>query len=797
MSRKRQPPRTSTGQSRAARREQGGASMLPFAKHVDNITLAAREGDLLQVIHLQGFSFETADTEELNYRKTVRDTMLRSLATSRLALYHHIIRRRVDPELEGTFTNQFTGAIDRAWKGRISSKKLLANDLFLTLVRRPSQGQMGWLDGLLQAGSSANAASSLARERRDLDATREGLLAALAPYGPRVLSVYDGPQGKCSELLELFACIYNGSYRPVGLATRDVSAAIPCRRVSFGSDALELAPTGDQRASFGAIISLKEYPPHTSPGQFDNLMRLPHEFVLTESFAFADRQNALDRMNLALRRMRAADDDARTLQADLVLAKDDLSAGRAAFGEHHITVLVRSDQLDSLHEAAGEVQAALSEVGAIAVREQSALEPSFWAQFPGAFKFIPRRSLISSANFAGMASFHNHPLGQAQANHWGPAVTVLETTASSPYFFNFHRGDLGNFLIIGPSGTGKTVLLNFLLAQAQKFNPRIVFFDKDRGAEIFLRAMNARYEVLRPGQPTGFNPLQLPDTSANRRFLQMWCARLLTSHGEVLTSDDMAVISDAVSANFDQAPGLRRLRFFRELFTGLRRPSTGDLAARLSPWVGTGDRAWLFDNDADLIDLSARSIGFDMSQVLDDALLRTPVMMYLFHCVEQRLDGDPTIIVVDEGWKALDDEVFVARIRDWEKTIRKRNGIVGFATQNAGDALESRIASAIIEQSATQIFLPNPKARAEDYCQGFGLTVHELDLIRTLPDTSRCFLIKHGRDSVVARLNLSGLPELLTVLSGSERSVRLLDGLRAQFGDDPASWLPRLLAEAR
>jgi type IV secretion system protein VirB4 len=186
-----------------------------------------------------------------------------------------------------------------------------------------------------------------------------------------------------------------------------------------------------------------------------------------------------------------------------------------------------------------------------------------------------------------------------------------------------------------------------------------------------------------------------------------------------------------------------------------------------------------------------------MSQVLDDALLRTPAMMYLFHCVEQRLDGDPTIIVVDEGWKALDDEVFVARIRDWEKTIRKRNGIVGFATQNAGDALESRIASAIIEQSATQIFLPNPKARAEDYCQGFGLTVHELDLIRTLPDTSRCFLIKHGRDSVVARLNLSGLPELLTVLSGSERSVRLLDGLRAQFGDDPASWLPRLLAEAR
>jgi type IV secretion system protein VirB4 len=797
MTRGSSPFGSPAAQARAARREQSGASMLPFARHLDNITLVTRDGMLVQTIHLQGFPFETADTEELNYRKAVRDTILRSLASSRLALYHHIIRRRADPNLEGIFSNRFTRAVDTAWRGRVATKKLLANDLFLTLVRRPTQGQMGWLDSLLQAGARNDAAANYARERRELDSARESLLAALSPYNPRVLSVYDGPEGTCSEPLEMFACIYNADYRPVRLPSGDISEAIPQRRISFGTEALELGETSDQQETFGALIALKEYPPHTSPGQFDALMRLPHELVLTESFAFTDRQTALDRMNLALRRMRAADDDARSLQRDLVQAKDDLTAGRSAFGEHHVTVLVRADELEALNEAAGEIQAAFSEVGAIAVREDVALEPSFWAQFPGAFKFIPRRSLVSSANFAGMASFHNHPLGRAQANHWGPAVTVLETTASSPYYFNFHRGDLGNFLIIGPSGTGKTVLLNFLLAQAQKFNPRIVFFDKDRGAEIFLRAMDARYEVLRPGVATGFNPLQLPDTAANRRFLQAWSAKLLTSHGEVLTSDDLAVIADAVSANFEQSSNLRRLRFFRELFTGLRRPSTGDLAARLQPWVGNGDRAWLFDNETDKIDLTARIVGFDMSQILEDPLLRTPAMMYLFHCVEQRLDGDPTIIVVDEGWKALDDDVFVARIRDWEKTIRKRNGIVGFSTQNAGDALESKIASAIIEQSATQIFLPNPKAQAQDYCQGFGLSAHELDLIRTLPDTSRCFLIKHGKDSVVARLNLSGLPELLTVLAGRERTVRLLDDLRAQLGDDPARWLPRLLAEAR
>jgi type IV secretion system protein VirB4 len=171
-------------------------------------------------------------------------------------------------------------------------------------------------------------------------------------------------------------------------------------------------------------------------------------------------------------------------------------------------------------------------------------------------------------------------------------------------------------------------------------------------------------------------------------------------------------------------------------------------------------------------------------------------MMYLFHRVEERLDGTAAIIVVDEGWKALDDDVFVRRIKDWEKTIRKRNGVVGFATQSAQDALESRISSAIIEQAATQLFMINPKARAEDYINGFGLTPHEFDLVRTLPDSSHCFLIKHGKESVVARLNLTGEQDLLTILSGRESTVRLFDSLVAEDGRPPDDWITRLLRQA-
>lgn len=168
-------------------------------------------------------------------------------------------------------------------------------------------------------------------------------------------------------------------------------------------------------------------------------------------------------------------------------------------------------------------------------------------------------------------------------------------------------------------------------------------------------------------------------------------------------------------------------------------------------------------------------------------------MLYLFHRVEERLDGTPSIIVVDEGWKALDDEVFVRRIKDWEKTIRKRNGVVGFATQSARDALDSKIASTIVEQAATQIFMPNPKANADDYIAGFGLTPHEFDIVRTLPDKAHAFLVRHGNDSVVVRLDLTGERDLLAILSGRERTVRMLDDIRGRLGDAPDDWMPALL----
>ena len=453
---------------------------------------------------------------------------------------------------------------------------------------------------------------------------------------------------------------------------------------------------------------------------------------------------------------------------------------------------VRESNLARLDDATAACAAALADTGAIAVREDTNLEPAFWAQFPGNEHYIVRRAMISSANMASFGSLHGMALGQAERNHWGSAVTLLQTTSSTPFFFNFHHGDLGNFSVIGPSGSGKTVVMNFFAAQAQKFNPRTILFDKDRGAELFVRGIGGRYDRIAAGEPTGFNPLALPDSAANRAFLRDWLGVLLKAEGP----EEEQAIAHAVDAAYGNDASLRRLRHFKELLAGARRPEPGDLADRLSPWIGEGEHGWLFDNEQDRLDLSNRVLGFDMTALLENPKLRTPVMMYLFHRIDERLDGQPTMILIDEGWKALDDAVFAARIRDWLKTLRKRNALVGFATQSAADALESRISTALVEQTATMVFMPNSRARPEDYCDGFGLTRHELALIRSLPAHSRCFLIRQPDASVVVRLDLSGAPEVLTVLSGRESSVRRLDLLREAVGDNPADWFPALTGHA-
>src|SRR5262245_10819352 len=300
MTKKPPSERGSKGNKRLARKERRARDMLPYARHIDETTLATRDGQQIQILHLTGFAFETADTQELNYRKNVRDTLMRGIASSRLTVGAHVIRHMVHPGLEGRFTNAFSRYVDDMWRDRLNGRRLFVNDLFVTITRKPALGRAGFLGQKKQWD-----AVSRARDRRELDAAADSLLAALQPYGARVLGVYETAAGvQFSEPLEFLAFLFDGELRPVPYDRTSVDFID--RRVSFGRDALEFSGNARSPRTLGAMLSIKEYPPHTSAGQLDALLRTPQEMVISQSFSFVDRQPALSRMNLALRRMRAA-----------------------------------------------------------------------------------------------------------------------------------------------------------------------------------------------------------------------------------------------------------------------------------------------------------------------------------------------------------------------------------------------------------------------------------------------------------------------------------------------------------
>lgn len=418
-------------------------------------------------------------------------------------------------------------------------------------------------------------------------------------------------------------------------------------------------------------------------------------------------------------------------------------------------------------------------------------------------------------NFLGLSPLHNFASGKRDRNPWGECVTVLQTTNGQPYFFNFHatheaedsEGEkaIANTMVIGKSGTGKTALINFLLSQVQKLSPKptIFFFDKDRGAEIFVRACGGTYMALESGQPTGFNPFQCENTEANVQFLSGLIKEL--AGRDRYTAGEDADILRAVKAMLDTPMHLRSMTNFQKSL-----PNHGDdsLYADMRKWTRGNSLGWVFDNPEDKIDFTGASIiGFDYTDIIENPQVRSPVVSYLIHRMESLIDGRRFIYVMDEFWKILEGG---GALKDFaknkQKTIRKQNGLGIFATQSPEDALRSDISAALIEQTATMILLPNPTADRADYIDGLKLTEAEYQVVKNLDERSRCFLVKQGHAGAVCQLNLRGMDDELAVISASTDNIAVMDGIvtdeAAAAGITvnqvtPEMWLERFYAERK
>ncbi|TIS22806.1 MAG: VirB4 family type IV secretion/conjugal transfer ATPase [Mesorhizobium sp.] len=785
------------GFGRERRRERSIASHIPYMRHLSDTVIGLESGAVLSVIKLDGLFFQTEDQAELNMRASVQNTLIRALGSSRYSLWSTVIRRQVKPELGGSFSDRFCDLLNQRYSAVLSEKRMFANELYLTIVRTGMRGPLGTAEAVSRLFDRSTR-PQVRRQRthehiNELEEVVGNVTRELQKYGARALGVTYRDDEPYSEPCAFFNAILTcGLSRDLRLPRMGIRSYVGTSRLHFSRRTLQAQGPTDADNRFGAMLSIKEYPPFSGPGMLDGLLQVNHEFILTQSFTLADKPVAQERISRLQRQIRASDEAGSTVETDIDFALNSLVNQEAVFGYHHFSLLCLSRELAGLDKAVSELGACLTDMNVNWLREDLNMEASFWAQLPGNHAYIARSCMLSSANFSGFSSMHNFATGQASGIHWGLPISILETTSQTPYWFNFHQRDVGHFLVTGPTGSGKTVALTFLLAQAFRISPepRAVFFDKDEGASIFIRAVNGNYEVLQPGTPTGFNPLQLENTPANREFLvRLLKAMLSPADGHGFSQEEEDTLERAIRRICEEPVEQRTLANLSGLLMGRSRSAANDLQSRLRPWF-EGEKAWLFNAPHDALSFCGRRIfGFDMTHILDNEDVRTPALMYLFHRIDELLIGDPVLIFMDEGWKLLQDPAFSSYIVDKMKTIRKLNGIVGFGTQSAADIARAPQSHTLIEQSGTNLHFPNPRADEESYIRRFGLTAKEFAFIRNTPPERRTFLIKHGNDSVIARLDLSAMPDIVKVLSGRKDTIEACAALRARLGEDPAAWL--------
>ncbi|WP_063684668.1 conjugal transfer protein TrbE [Bradyrhizobium stylosanthis] len=545
-------------------------------------------------------------------------------------------------------------------------------------------------------------------------------------------------------------------------------------------------------------LTVLGFPAVTFPGLLDELNRLGVPYRWATRFLPLDRTQAnatltrYRRQWFAKRKSLGAilkevmfneqaallDTDASNKAFDADAALSELGDDLVAFGYVTTTVTVTDEDSRQADEKIRAVERVINSRGFTVIRESVNAVEAWLGSLPGQAYANIRQPIVHTLNLAHMCPLSAVWAGPARCEHLdGPPLLIAKTKGATPFRLSLHAGDVGHTVIVGPTGAGKSVLLSMLALQYRRYpNAQLITFDKGRSARVTTLALSGAWYELGAKVGIAFQPLKDVAEEGARLWALDWLCGVL-AHEQVEVTPGVKETLWSALKSLGSAPVPQRT------MTGLVALLSRDaLRQALQPYTLEGPYGRFLDADTDRIS-GADVLTFEMEELMALPGLVAPVLTYLFHSLEERFDGRPTLLVLDEAWVFLDDPLFASRIREWLKTLRKKNVAVIFATQSLADIAESQIAPAIIESCPTRIFLPNPRAleptQTETY-RRFGLNETQIRLIaEAFP--KRDYYLQSRAGNRLFELGL-GPVALALVAASSPEDQRDIDAVLSRTG---------------
>jgi len=785
---------------------------VPIACHFDEHTLLTKNGELLQTIEINGIHSEKISQDLFNLRAVVRQSIEESIGGVKLAFWIHTIRRKADLDDPTEYPGFLSANIHDIWRKKNYWHDKFVNRLYITIIHDAPELKLKNLNSLINS-LSAKIITNFQEKfftgaLEELNRAVDSILEGLSLFGAEKLGIRFEGDSCLSDPMFLYRRIMQLNEEDCPVPITDISKALASHDYTVGSDKLEV--TGEDGKKFAAMMSIKEYQ-DVSAEALDKFLQIPVEMVATEVFYFVDKKEVVpifEHQNYILDV--SGDDKLRKLKGlDKILDAD----GDSRFCHQQISFMVVGEDLEALDHQVKQASEALAKVGIVHVREDINLEKTFWAQLPANFSFLARMKPTTLDNVAALASLHNFPTGN-QYSPWGKSVTLLRTEKGTPYFINFHnKTKQTTTCIFGEKQAGKTTLLNFLLSEANKYNPTIAYITDDMDSGVYTKAKGGAWFQR---DKNIINPLLCEDSIENREFMFEFFKIIARHYFDPLEAGSLDLLK-TISKQLFSLPGEERS--LAKLFSEISESDKGGkaLKLRVEAYLEGGLYHGVFEGDNPTILSEGSMTAFNLQDFDDAAFTKSnyPKEKKLVEKFEYDLNsmravkagialsiqnlmksvGDgPKFFVMDNLNEIINLNHYGSLFELFSDNMNAINGVF-LSTINVDSMLKlnkQKVPMNWVEKISTKFILPSEiTVKGQD--KVIGLDTNELKKLAGLTVPSRMFLIKQDDKSIASELSIGGLPGLTRMLcAGKSERESYIEAIK-EFGDaKPDDWVQEL-----